>query len=247
MPPIPKAAFERCFFLALDVYDGRVTEKDAVTEAAALGMNETSARDTIYVVRCMAEGRRYARGLSAPQTEFVLRTINGTLGKIRFESALKALAGHIEYYEGVRSGTLHTLRGVLTKFEALREPSADLEAHLVRENAALAIALARSPADRTARLAASDPMPKTTNVTATVYLRNPDVVAEVLLRAGDTCEGCARPAPFLRLSNGLPYLEVHHRHRLADGGPDTVANAIALCPNCHREAHHGVGWARFGP
>ncbi|MFM0350878.1 HNH endonuclease [Paraburkholderia sp. RL17-347-BIC-D] len=26
---------------------------------------------------------------------------------------------------------------------------------------------------------------------------------------------------------------------LAQGGPDTVANAIALCPNCHRERHYG--------
>ncbi|HXU34436.1 MAG TPA: HNH endonuclease [Thermoanaerobaculia bacterium] len=34
-------------------------------------------------------------------------------------------------------------------------------------------------------------------------------------------------------------MEVHHRIRLAYGGEDTVENAVALCPNCHREAHHG--------
>nr|WP_275041241.1 HNH endonuclease signature motif containing protein [Halomonas meridiana] len=46
-------------------------------------------------------------------------------------------------------------------------------------------------------------------------------------------------APFNRKSDGSPYLEVHHRKPLAEGGDDTVANAIALCPNCHRAAHYG--------
>lgn len=71
------------------------------------------------------------------------------------------------------------------------------------------------------------------------FRRNPDVVAEVLERANGSCEKCRKPAPFIRRSDGSPYLEVHHKHTLADGGEDTVANAIALCPNCHREAHHG--------
>jgi 5-methylcytosine-specific restriction protein A len=26
---------------------------------------------------------------------------------------------------------------------------------------------------------------------------------------------------------------------LSEGGGDTVDNAVALCPNCHRECHHG--------
>ena len=28
--------------------------------------------------------------------------------------------------------------------------------------------------------------------------------------------------------------------RLADGGSDTLSNAFAACPNCHRELHYGV-------
>ena len=40
-------------------------------------------------------------------------------------------------------------------------------------------------------------------------------------------------------SDGLPFLEVHHLRQLADRGSDTVSNAVALCPNCHREAHYG--------
>lgn len=72
-----------------------------------------------------------------------------------------------------------------------------------------------------------------------VFDRNPDVIAEVLHQARGICGGCGKPAPFQRKSTGRPYLEVHHVLPLAQGGHDTVANAIALCPNCHREQHYG--------
>jgi 5-methylcytosine-specific restriction protein A len=72
------------------------------------------------------------------------------------------------------------------------------------------------------------------------FVRNTDVVAEVLLRANGICEACRTPAPFIRRKDKSPYLEVHHRKPLADGGEDTVANAVAVCPNCHRQAHYGA-------
>lgn len=71
------------------------------------------------------------------------------------------------------------------------------------------------------------------------FKRNQDVIAEALERANGFCESCKNSAPFLRDSDGTPYLEVHHQVPLAEGGEDTVDNAIALCPNCHRKAHFG--------
>lgn len=100
-------------------------------------------------------------------------------------------------------------------------------------------ALALSQEERIRRLAEFPRRPERKLVTTTAFLRNPYVIAEVLTRARGTCERCDHPAPFLRVSDGTPYLEVHHIERLADGGEDTVENAIALCPNCHRKAHHG--------
>lgn len=91
---------------------------------------------------------------------------------------------------------------------------------------------------RQARLATAPKTPDRIPITTSSFRRNPDVVAEVLLRADGKCEGCFQPAPFMRASDGTPYLEVHHRVMLAAGGEDTVANAIALCPNCHRAAHY---------
>ena len=70
------------------------------------------------------------------------------------------------------------------------------------------------------------------------FIRDPDVVAWVLLQAGGKCEACEKPSPFKR-EDGSGFLEVHHVKTLASGGPDTVDNAIACCPNCHRELHYG--------
>ncbi|AFM13945.1 HNH endonuclease [Turneriella parva] len=93
--------------------------------------------------------------------------------------------------------------------------------------------------ERRERLAKAKIKPLKRKSTATVFQRNPDVVAEVLARAKGRCESCKKPAPFKRVSDGSPYLEVHHLIRLIDGGDDSVANATALCPNCHRRMHFG--------
>jgi 5-methylcytosine-specific restriction enzyme A len=100
-------------------------------------------------------------------------------------------------------------------------------------------ALKSSASQRQARLAAAPPKPKEIQVLSRAFLRNADVIAEVLNRANGICEQCGSKAPFLRAKNGLPYLEVHHKVALALGGDDTVANATALCPNCHRRNHFG--------
>lgn len=74
----------------------------------------------------------------------------------------------------------------------------------------------------------------------TEYKRDPNVIYEVLKRANGICEMCNQDAPFIRKSDGTPYLEVHHIKPLSDGGSDTVNNTIAICPNCHAKAHYGV-------
>ena len=102
---------------------------------------------------------------------------------------------------------------------------------------AVSAAKQASPLDREKRLLSAPRLPAQVTVATTVFRRNEHVIAEVLFRAGGTCQGCQKPAPFIRRCDGSPYLEVHHRVQLSNGGEDTVANAIALCPNCHRAAH----------
>ena len=69
------------------------------------------------------------------------------------------------------------------------------------------------------------------------YLRSCAVRRYALERSNGICEYCESQAPFLT-DDGEPYLEVHHMIQLADDGPDDPENVIALCPNCHRKAHH---------
>lgn len=88
------------------------------------------------------------------------------------------------------------------------------------------------------RLVLAPKLPRRVRVTLNAFVRNPDVIAEVLLRAKGICELCGAPAPFARRTDGKPYLEVHHKVKLADGGEDTVENAVAVCPNCHRREHY---------
>ena len=81
--------------------------------------------------------------------------------------------------------------------------------------------------------------PEKTYTIVTNFVRDPKVKAWVLKEANGRCECCEVGAPFTT-AELEPFLEVHHLRRLADGGSDTVSNAIALCPNCHREIHYGV-------
>ncbi len=63
------------------------------------------------------------------------------------------------------------------------------------------------------------------------FPRDPRVRKAVVLRSNGTCErrGCRQARDF------PGFLDVHHI--LGVGTSDRVWNCVALCPNCHREAH----------
>jgi 5-methylcytosine-specific restriction protein A len=92
---------------------------------------------------------------------------------------------------------------------------------------------------RQKRLTTAPKTPERVRVVSTVFRRNSDVVAEVLAQANGRCEECKLSAPFLRARANTPYLEIHHKVTLANGSEDTVENAVAVCPNCHRKMHFG--------
>lgn len=75
------------------------------------------------------------------------------------------------------------------------------------------------------------------------YYRSQALKLYVVARSQGFCEGCGEKAPF-NTKNG-PFLECHHVHRLADGGPDHPRNVVALCPNCHRRAHYALDAETF--
>jgi 5-methylcytosine-specific restriction protein A len=80
--------------------------------------------------------------------------------------------------------------------------------------------------------------PERREVTGLAFIRSPVVRGNVLLRANGKCEWCGEPG-FL-MADGRIYLETHHVIPLSEAGSDIESNVSALCPNHHREAHHGA-------
>ncbi len=155
--------------------------------------------------------------------------------------ALDTFLAHIDYIQSKAKGPEAALHRVHDEFVEVLKGMAVHEPVVENLEAAIQKSLKSSADDRRKRLAIAPRQPGQVVVLTRAFRRNPDVIAEVLLRADGTCEGCQRPAPFQR-ADGTPYLEVHHRRRLADGGDDSVENAVALCPNCHRERHYGLNY-----
>jgi len=130
-----------------------------------------------------------------------------------------------------RGGSVQT-----TAFKRMRDA---LRAQVGRERADFETRVSRLLREGVQRKPKGNEKPRRGSGSAGEFIRCPEVVVWVLQCANGTCELCTTPAPFER-PNGTPYLEVHHVKPLAEGGPDTVDNAIALCPNCHRKAHYGM-------
>lgn len=79
--------------------------------------------------------------------------------------------------------------------------------------------------------------PNKHEVRGMVWERSRRVRDSVLARANGHCELCKQPG--FKTADGKMYLETHHVKPLSDGGSDHEGNVAALCPNHHREAHHG--------
>jgi HNH endonuclease len=159
-------------------------------------------------------------------------------GSVRWNLTLKGDELQVSHRVGkVNVGEFQRAR-LLTEETHLTQ-MLQLQEHEAAFTAKVERSLHDSASKRHARLRVATNRPSRLLALVHVYVRNPDVVAEVLVRANGVCEICRKPAPFRRAKDGSPYLEVHHKIQLADNGEDTVENAIAVCPNCHRQAHFG--------
>lgn len=206
------------------------------------GININSATGFIRDYRHLRKGECYRRTLSTPAADVFLRRIFKEDGADALALAIAAVWAHIAYYEQKSETTVCALRKVVARHEAQLQRDrenrtlAQVHAHFEQE---ITSSLSDTDEARRHRLAFAPRKPATITITMEVFVRNADVVAEVLVRAGGKCEICHRDAPFVR-GDGRPYLEVHHVVQLADGGDDTTENAVATCPNCHRREHYGV-------
>lgn len=225
--------------IASDVYDKQLTAAEGAKLLAEMhGININSAHDFINDYRYMMQGRVFQRAMSAPAIDYFLSRILEKRGNESHSLAVSAVDQHINYYEQLRNGTLRKMRTVLNRHTKKSAPI-ELATHIERFAEAVKESLKDSSSARATRLSKAAKLPTKVQVISYAFARNPDVVAEVLLRAAGKCEHCKNAAPFKRKKDLQPYLEVHHIIQLSKGGEDTVSNALALCPNCHRYLHFG--------
>jgi 5-methylcytosine-specific restriction protein A len=232
---------EAAYDVANQVFEREIEiETGAYSLQNIYGLNINSARYFINAYRFMLQGEIFRRGMSASAMNYFLMRIAKDRGLSALSNAIKAVHTHIEYYEGIRKVNLHAMREVVSRHEARMAVPEFLAHHESKFNAQVKKAFNDSPSKRRIRLQDAAKMPVKVCAITEIYLRNPDVVAEVLHRASGVCERCCKPAPFIRKKDGAPYLEVHHKKQLARGGEDTMENTVALCANCHRELHYGA-------
>jgi 5-methylcytosine-specific restriction enzyme A len=225
------------FDSAVRVYDDpecRPVELETLVNSH--NINKGSATAFIQNYRCMRAGQRYTRAQNDEATAYFLDQIETRFGHSELQIALEAVRKHLVYYEALGKGKLQYIRRILATYAEQDFDFAQVDKIFRAE---IDDALKLTSSQRIAKLTFAPKLPQKMLVSSYVYLRNPLVVADALARSNGKCEVCQKPAPFARRSNGTPYLEIHHRQRLADDGEDTLENVFALCPNCHRKAHFG--------
>ena len=234
-PEVFAAAYEA----AMQVLEGKAQLTEAQkTLTAEYGIADRTANGYIGCL-AMRRGRTFKTIVSADGLRFMLGRI-GEGGPGNLMIALQSVMNHIMYLQDI-TGNEPGLRRVHAEFVGrLREMAAFDEASISFDDQ-VTKALQDMPEARARRLRQAPAMPEQQIVLTRVFKRNPDVIAEVLLLANGVCQGCDQVAPFLR-ADGRPYESALHCCSLAEGGADTVENAIALCPNCHKERHYGANY-----
>lgn len=236
-----KEQITAAYQIASDVFDKRMSRKDGINRLCETHeMNSSSASTFIYNFKLMLHGKVFKRAFSLKEISYCFEQIFCTRSHNDLINAVSALNKHLDYFENQTGTNAKKERELLAQWNDRLKKPRELNTYEATFKELVKKASSDSPEIRQARLAKARKIPKKVKVLSEVYERNPDVKADVLLRANGQCEKCKNDAPFHRKADGTPYLEVHHRKPLKDGGEDTVENTIALCPNCHREEHFGT-------
>jgi len=231
---------EKIFSISKRVHSKELTMSAGARELESqYRVNINSAKISIAVYGKLVQGLEFKRALSSPDMEYYLERFYVEGGTSAIEKPIKALWKHISYYEKKNDVNLRSLRKVAERCMGKINSVTSFDELDNSFQAAINKARQNSEKERELFLQSASKKPRSRSVTVKVYDRNPHVVVATLLRANGQCEKCFSKAPFTRKSDNSPYLEVHHKIRLADNGDDSVENTIALCPNCHREKHYG--------
>ncbi len=109
---------EHCYNLAKKVYHNQLEKEKAIKFLTNdINMNESSAKDYIYVFHQMIQGLEYNRTINQDATRYYLEKIKVDYGTLKQCIALEALKKHIDYYNKQGNGRLSSLTKLLEEYE----------------------------------------------------------------------------------------------------------------------------------
>jgi 5-methylcytosine-specific restriction protein A len=229
--------------MAIKVMSGEISENSASQILHDKNkINKSSASMYMRAFIAMSRGENFGRTVRVGALKYYLEVLDQS-GNLK--NAIISLEKHLAFFEDVaKSKPVGKLELFQEYKEKINSNNTAEDFSWLIDNAKMEhrvnLEMDRSLEDLELELASRAKIkPKLFTVTTQVYARDPVVVAWALKKAKGKCGSCKKSAPFKKSSNNEPYLEVHHSKPLSEGGFDDMKNVIALCPNCHREMHHG--------
>lgn len=115
---INELAIEHSYNIAKKVYHQEL-EKDPAIELLVntAQMNQTSAKDYIYVFSKMMDGTGYKRTINQKATKFYLDGIKRDYGNRQLTVALQSVEKHVAYYEALGRGSLTSILKLITEYK----------------------------------------------------------------------------------------------------------------------------------
>jgi len=182
----------------------------------------------------LLKGQEFTHPISVDALAFCVKKIEKLYGETGLEKAIKSINLHIKLSLVNKEGYKLLIETIeKNKKSKNLDTKSKFEEEFQHKVAEIYKVLQKNPKN------SIELITKKRTIITEYYIRDPSIVATRLFRAKGICEICKNKAPFNRKSTGIPYLEVHHIVPLHSGGKDSIKNTVALCPNCHREAHFG--------
>ena len=232
---IPNELVPLAYELSKKVYEKELSFTDARDMLARDNkMNPGSAGDYIHNFRYMVEGREFARTLNAFSMEYYLEHIYQDYGKDGLSNALKALQGHIDYYEKIRKPTVRlvAMRDLFQKYMAANTVENPDE----REQNEIVAELKKNAIEKSKLLEELKQIRETDSQTIELkgkaYKRDNVTIAKIKFLHGFQCQICGKS---IIKRDGSKYIEAAHIKPNHQAGRETLNNIILLCPNHHKE------------
>lgn len=223
--------------IAKKVYEGIIKRKEGIEFLVKKqGMNESSASDVLYYLKCFLDGKRMTRTNNAYATRYFLEKIRNDFGQSRFESSLDVLMNNIIYYENSQNVTMHLLREIYTDLSGSNNLT---NAENNREQDELEVFYRREKS-KSQIMKELENLRETDSTIVLVnhksYKRDNKAIALIKILRDSKCQICGLS---IAMRNGRKYVEAAHITPKHKEGKETIDNIILLCPNHHKEFDYG--------